>query len=113
MLRLMVLLQLLPRFSARVLAGGHYASAPLRLGRAPIASLASAERLKVSKLLATGPERLGESVTVKGWVRTVRQQKTFAFIEVNDGSSLKGLQVRQACACARKSEREKEREVER
>jgi hypothetical protein len=31
-------------------------------------------------------------VVVKGWVRTVRKQKTLAFVEVNDGSNLSGLQ---------------------
>ncbi len=35
----------------------------------------------------------GEKVTVKGWIRTVRNQKNFSFIEVNDGSSLANLQV--------------------
>jgi asparaginyl-tRNA synthetase len=35
----------------------------------------------------------GKEVTVKGWVRTVRNQKTFSFIEVNDGSTLANLQV--------------------
>ena len=34
-----------------------------------------------------------KQVTIKGWVRTIRDQKSFAFIEVNDGSSMKGLQV--------------------
>lgn len=34
-----------------------------------------------------------EAVTVRGWVRTKREQKGFSFIEVNDGSSLAGLQV--------------------
>lgn len=32
------------------------------------------------------------SVVVKGWVRTVRKQKTLAFVEVNDGSNLGGIQ---------------------
>ena len=32
------------------------------------------------------------AVTVKGWVRTVRKQKTLAFVEVNDGSNLGGIQ---------------------
>ncbi len=36
---------------------------------------------------------LGKEITVKGWVRTVRDQKSFAFIEVNDGSTLSNLQV--------------------
>jgi asparaginyl-tRNA synthetase len=35
----------------------------------------------------------GESVTVRGWVRTKREQKEFSFVEVNDGSSLAGLQT--------------------
>ena len=34
-----------------------------------------------------------ESATVQGWLRTKREQKEFTFLEVNDGSSLKGLQV--------------------
>jgi asparaginyl-tRNA synthetase len=34
-----------------------------------------------------------ESVKVQGWVRTKRDSKGFAFIEVNDGSSLANLQV--------------------
>ena len=35
-----------------------------------------------------------QEVVVKGWVRTKRSQKEFSFIEVNDGSSPKGIQVR-------------------
>lgn len=34
-----------------------------------------------------------EAVEVSGWVRTRRDNKGFSFLEVNDGSSLKGLQV--------------------
>ncbi|MGV2827358.1 asparagine--tRNA ligase [Myxosarcina sp. GI1(2024)] len=34
-----------------------------------------------------------ETVTIKGWVRTKRELKNFAFSEINDGSSLAGLQV--------------------
>lgn len=36
---------------------------------------------------------VGQEATVKGWVRTVRNQKTFAFIEVNDGSTLSNFQI--------------------
>lgn len=35
----------------------------------------------------------GDRLQVKGWVRTKRSLKEFSFIEVNDGSSLAGLQV--------------------
>ena len=34
----------------------------------------------------------GDSVLIKGWVRTVRKQKTLAFVEVNDGSNMSGIQ---------------------
>ena len=34
-----------------------------------------------------------ESVTVQGWVRTKRESKEFAFLEVNDGSSMANLQI--------------------
>lgn len=36
---------------------------------------------------------LGKNVKVNGWVRSVRDQKQFAFIDLNDGSSLAGLQI--------------------
>ncbi|MFQ5730851.1 MAG: asparagine--tRNA ligase [Planctomycetaceae bacterium] len=35
----------------------------------------------------------GERLTVKGWIRTARKQPKFAFVELNDGSCLKNLQV--------------------
>lgn len=35
----------------------------------------------------------GELLTIQGWVRTKRELKEFAFMEVNDGSSLANLQV--------------------
>ena len=38
-------------------------------------------------------ENLMESVTVQGWVRTRRDSKGFSFLEINDGSCLKNLQV--------------------
>jgi asparaginyl-tRNA synthetase len=53
-------------------------------------------RTKIKQIRHTEPGRptlVGTQVTVKGWVRTVRNQKTFSFIEVNDGSTLSNLQV--------------------
>jgi asparaginyl-tRNA synthetase len=35
----------------------------------------------------------GISILVKGWVRTVREQKNFTFVELNDGSELHNLQI--------------------
>lgn len=46
---------------------------------------------RIIDLLRNGqPE---ETVTIQGWVRTKRESKKFAFIEVNDGSALANLQV--------------------
>ncbi|WP_299406666.1 asparagine--tRNA ligase [Acaryochloris sp. IP29b_bin.148] len=35
----------------------------------------------------------GDKIQVQGWVRTKRELKDFAFLDLNDGSSLQGLQV--------------------
>ncbi len=49
------------------------------------------ERTKVVKLLSS--DRPLPEVLVKGWVRTRRDAKDFSFIEVNDGSCLKNIQI--------------------
>ena len=49
------------------------------------------KRTSISEALASLEPRSG--VTVCGWVRTRRDSKTFAFLELNDGSCLKNLQV--------------------
>ncbi|MGD9226040.1 MAG: asparagine--tRNA ligase [Desulfobacterales bacterium] len=49
------------------------------------------KRTKIFKLLKS--DRPVEQVLIKGWVRTRRDSKGFSFIEVNDGSSLKNIQV--------------------
>ncbi|MCP5492557.1 MAG: asparagine--tRNA ligase [Chlamydiales bacterium] len=36
---------------------------------------------------------IGSEKRISGWVRTVRSQKSFTFVEVNDGSSLSNLQI--------------------
>ena len=51
-------------------------------------------KIKDIKYVKSGqPSQAGKEVTVKGWVRTVRNQKTFSFIEINDGSILSTFQV--------------------
>jgi len=49
------------------------------------------DRLKIVKLLKSKSPI--DQVLIKGWVRTRRDSKGFSFIEVNDGSSLKNIQV--------------------
>lgn len=41
----------------------------------------------------TRPSPIGTEVTARGWIRTVRNQKTFSFIEINDGSMLSNFQI--------------------
>ncbi len=52
-------------------------------------------RTRIKEILqAKDPGQLiGKKVTVSGWIRTVRDQKSFAFIEINDGSTLANLQA--------------------
>jgi len=47
----------------------------------------------VKQLFAAAPTEAIENVTVSGWVRTMRDSKTFAFIELNDGTFFKNLQI--------------------
>ncbi len=49
--------------------------------------------MKHIKIKRIAPSDLGKTLTVCGWVRTVRDQKKFAFIELNDGSTLSNLQI--------------------
>lgn len=51
------------------------------------------KRTKISAIYADEAANVGDELTVCGWVRTLRDMKNFAFIELNDGSALKSLQV--------------------
>lgn len=50
-------------------------------------------RIRIKQLKELPETQAGTVITVKGWVRTVRNQKTFSFIELNDGSTLSNFQV--------------------
>ena len=45
------------------------------------------------KEVLTNKEFIGQTVTVCGWVRTSRNSKNVAFVELNDGTSLKNVQI--------------------
>ena len=49
------------------------------------------ERTKIVKLLNS--DSPVPQVLIKGWIRTRRDSKTFSFLEINDGSCLKNIQV--------------------
>lgn len=53
-------------------------------------------RVRIKDLKNPGagkPSLIGQEVSIKGWIRTVRNQKTFNFIEINDGSTLSNFQI--------------------
>ena len=51
------------------------------------------ERICISELYRAPGDYAGKEITVGGWARTIRDMKSFGFIELNDGSCFKGLQV--------------------
>ena len=48
---------------------------------------------KIAAIYADSEQLGGQTVTIGGWARTIRDMKTFGFIELNDGSCFKNLQV--------------------
>ena len=48
---------------------------------------------KIAAIYADSEALSGQTVTVGGWVRTIRDLKGFGFIELNDGSCFRNLQV--------------------
>ncbi|MBQ0134970.1 MAG: asparagine--tRNA ligase [Clostridiales bacterium] len=50
-------------------------------------------RTHTSEIWADAEKFGGTTVTLGGWARTIRDMKNFGFIELNDGSSFKGVQV--------------------
>ena len=51
------------------------------------------ERTTIAAIFADQEHLGGQTVTVMGWAKTIRDMKTFGFIELNDGSCFKNLQV--------------------
>ena len=51
------------------------------------------DRLEISKLFSSYEELGGKEITVCGWIKTLRDSKAIGFMEINDGSCFKSLQV--------------------
>lgn len=51
------------------------------------------EITSIKKIHKSSSEFLNKEIKVAGWVRTSRSSKDFGFIELNDGSFFKGLQI--------------------
>ena len=51
------------------------------------------KKLYVKEIYNNKKEFENQLITLEGWVRTVRDSKTFGFIELNDGSFFKNIQI--------------------
>ena len=51
------------------------------------------KRTELKKIFSDAAALNGETVTVCGWAKTVRDSKSFGFIELNDGSYFKNCQI--------------------
>ncbi len=51
------------------------------------------DNVVIKELYRSGEKYFGKEIEVSGWIKTVRDSKTFGFIEVNDGSFFKNLQI--------------------
>ena len=51
------------------------------------------KKLVIKDLYKNTNEYKDKEVTLEGWVRTIRDSKTFGFIELNDGSFFKNVQI--------------------
>ena len=50
-------------------------------------------RLSIRELYKSSKDFEKKEITIEGWVKTVRDSKTFGFIELNDGTFFKNLQI--------------------
>ncbi|MDD7538506.1 MAG: asparagine--tRNA ligase [Oscillospiraceae bacterium] len=51
------------------------------------------ERVRIASVFADSEQYGGREISVMGWARTIRDMKTFGFIELNDGSCFRNLQI--------------------
>ena len=49
--------------------------------------------VKVKELYENPPEYDGMKITVRGWVKTIRDLKSFGFAELSDGSCFNSVQI--------------------
>lgn len=79
---------------AAALAASRVAGAVLKPRLLPLTVRpASSATKRVADIAAAGASDDGATVTVQGWVRSVRQQKAVSFLTLNDGSTAHNLQV--------------------
>ena len=53
----------------------------------------SKDNILIKDLYRNTDSYLEKDIKISGWVKTVRDSKTFGFIEINDGSFFKNVQI--------------------
>ena len=51
------------------------------------------EKIDIKQLFRNTEKYKDQEITLQGWIKTVRDSKTFGFIELNDGSFFKNVQI--------------------
>lgn len=51
------------------------------------------EKLTIKNIYKNTESYIGKTVTIEGWAKTVRDSRTFGFLELNDGSFFKNIQI--------------------
>ncbi len=51
------------------------------------------EKVVIKDLYRNQDKYCGNEIEVSGWIKTVRDSKTFGFIELNDGTFFKNVQI--------------------
>jgi len=82
-----------PAAAAPAAAASTAAPSSARLWTGEAYSKAVGSRLRVAYLLHQGKGLIGKTITVCGWVKSIRDQKEFSFVELNDGSCQGNIQV--------------------
>ena len=59
----------------------------------PIAAMSYGGRVRIARLYQNYEDLIGQVIRVGGWAKSTRAQANILFVEINDGSHFKGLQV--------------------
>ena len=60
----------------------------------PVAAMSYGQRVRIARLYDSYQEFIGKDIKVAGWARSTRSSgKAFCFVELNDGSCFKTIQV--------------------
>ena len=59
----------------------------------PVAAMGCGRRVRIARLFDSHEEFIGQLIRVGGWAKSTRSQKELCFIELNDGSCFRSVQV--------------------